>query len=73
MKNVLSGLLLQNLHQEEIRSHPERISSLTRFENNYDWSGLGFPLSIKGISEFKKKNEVIINVLGVEEKKVYIL
>ena len=57
----------------DIRSHPERISNLVRFEDNYDWSGLEFPLSIKGIREFEKKNDVIINVLGVEEKKFYIL
>ena len=56
-----------------IRSHPERISNLRRFKDNYDWSGLEFPLSIKRISEFEKKNDVIVNVLGVEEKKIYIL
>ena len=33
---------------------------------------LEFPLSIKGISEFEKKNDVIINILGAEEK-FYIL
>ena len=62
-----------SLHHEDIKSHPECISNLTRFEDNYDWSGLEFPLSIKGISEFEKKNDVIVNILGVEEKKVYIL
>ena len=43
------------------------------FEDNYDWGGLEFSLSIKGISEFEKKNDVIVNILGVEEKKFYIL
>ena len=61
------------LHNAEIRSHPERILNLTRFENNYDWSGLTFPLSSKGISEFGKKNNVMVSVLGVEGKKVHIL
>ena len=51
------------LHYVDIRFHPERISNLTRFEDNYDWSGLEFPLSIKGISELEKKNDAIINVL----------
>ena len=41
--------------------------------NNYNWSGLEFPLSIKGINAFEKKNDVIVNILGVEEKKVYML
>ena len=40
---------------------------------NYNWSGLEFPLFIKVISEFEKTNDVIVNVLGVEEKKIYIL
>ena len=61
------------LHHEEIKSHPERISNPRRFEDNYDWSEVEFPLSIKGINEFEKKNDVIVNVLGVEEKKAYIL
>ena len=56
-------------HYEEIRSHPKRISSLRRFEDNYDWFGLKFPLYIKEISEFERRNDVIVNVLGVEEKK----
>ena len=54
----------------DIKSHPERISNLRRFE---DWGGLEFPLFIKRISKFEKKNDVIVNILGVEEKKVYIL
>ena len=61
------------LHYVDIRPHPKRISNLRRLEANYDWSGLEFPLSIKGICEFEKKNDVIINVSGVEEKKFYIL
>ena len=58
------------LHHEEIKSHCERISNLTRFKDNYDWSGLEFPLSI---SESVKRNDVSVNVLGVEEKEFYIL
>ena len=61
------------MHYAGIGSHPERISVLVRFEDNYDWSGLEFPLSIKRIRKFEKKNDVIVNVLGVEEKRVYIL
>ena len=61
------------LHYAGIKSHPDRISNLRRFEDNYDLSGLEFPLSIKGISEFEKKNDVIVDVLGVEDKKFYIL
>ena len=61
------------MHYSDIRSHPERISSLRRFEYDYDWDGLEFSLSIKGISELERMNDVIINMLCVEEKKFYIL
>ena len=47
--------------------------NLRRFEYNYDWDGLEFPLSIKRISEFERRNDIIVNMLGVEEKKFYIL
>ena len=61
------------LHYVYIKSHPERISNLRRFEDRYNWSGLGSPLSIKRISEFEKKNYVIVNVLSVEENMFNIL
>ena len=65
--------ILSSLHYVEIKSNPEHISNLRLFEDNYDWGGLEFPLSVEGISKFEKKNGVIVNVLGVEEKMVYIL
>ena len=57
----------------QIKSNPEHISNLRKFEDNYNWGGLEFHLSIKGISEFEKKDDSIINVLDVEERKVYVL
>ena len=60
-------------HYMDIESHHERISNLRKHVNNYNWSGLEFLLSIKGISGLEKKNDVIVNVLDIEEKKVYIL
>ena len=40
-----------------IKSHPERISNLIKFSNNYDWSGLEFPISTKDIGLFEINNE----------------
>ena len=57
----------------DIKSHPECLLNLRKYVNNYDWSGLEFPLSIKEISKFEKKNNTIVNVLGAEERKVHIL
>ena len=61
------------LHHVEIKSHREKISKLRRYADNEDWGGLEFPLPIKGISEFERRNDVSVKVLDVEGKKVYIL
>ena len=47
----------------DIDSHPERVSNLREFADNYDWSGL----------EFEAKNNISVNVLGLEGKDIYIL
>ena len=57
---------------EEIDSHPERISKLKRFEVDYDWSGIKFPVPIKNIRGFKVKNRISINLLATESKEIYI-
>ena len=40
--------------------------------NNYDWSGLAFPVSIKDIGKFETRNNISVNVLGVEGRDIYI-
>ena len=44
---------IATLHREEIKHHPERISLLRSYENQYNWKGLEFPVSIKKIDMFK--------------------
>ena len=51
---------------------PQRVSNLRKFLDNYDWSGLEFPVSIKDISVFEIKNNISINVLAVESRDIYI-
>ena len=65
-------LAITHLSHVEIMSNPERISNLRKIVDNCGWSGLEFPVAIKGISKFKKKNDIIINILGVEEKRIYM-
>ena len=36
--------VIVELEFPNIKSHPEKISNLTKFFNNYDWSGLEFPV-----------------------------
>ena len=57
----------------DIDSHPERVSSLREFADNYDWSGLEFPVSLKQIGKFEAKNDISVNVLDLEGKDIYIL
>ena len=47
---------------EEINNNPERISKLMRFEKDFDWSGIGFPVSFKDISKFEFRNQILVNL-----------
>ena len=57
---------------EEVNNNPERISKLKRFEKDFDWSGIGFPVSFKDISKFEFRNQISINLLAIEGKQIYI-
>ena len=49
---------------------PQRVSNLIKFTDNYDWSGLEFPVSIK--EKFENRNNISVNVLAVEGRDIYI-
>ena len=51
---------------------PQRVSNLRTFMDNYDWSGLEFPVSIKDIGKFENRNNISVNVLAVEGRDIYI-
>ena len=57
---------------EEIGKNPKRITKLKRFENDFDWTGVGFPVSFKTIKRFEYQNQISINVLAVEDRQIYI-
>ena len=52
--------------------NPQRVSNLRKFMDNYDWSGLEFPVSIKDIGKFETRNNISVNVLAVEGRDIYI-
>ena len=56
----------------DIKFNPERVSNLRKFVDNYDWSGLKFPVSIKDIGVFETKNDISVNMLAVEDRDIYI-
>ena len=51
---------------------PQRVSNLRKFTDNYDWSGLKFPVSIENIKDFEMNNDISINLLSVENRDIYI-
>ena len=51
---------------------PQRVSNRRKFMDNYDWSGLEFPVSIKDIGKFETRNNISVNVLAVEGRDIYI-
>ena len=55
--------MIAALRWTDIKSHPERISNLREFSNDYDWSGLKFPVSIKDINVFEMNNDISVNFL----------
>ena len=57
---------------KDIGNHPERIRKLKRYEDNFDWDGIGFPAATRDIKRFDSRTEITINILAFERKKVYI-
>ena len=57
---------------EEIDKDPQKISKLKRFEADFDWSGVGFPVSFRDIKGFESRNQISINVLAIEDRQIYI-
>ena len=64
--------IIAALHHEEIKNNLERISLLRPYENQYNWKGLEFPVSIKKIDKFEKNNpDIAVNVLFSKKKNMY--
>ena len=51
---------------------PQCVSNLRKFMDNYNWSGLEFPVSIKDILKFETRNNISVNVLAVKGRDIYI-
>ena len=58
--------------EKAVMKDPQRVSNLRKFTDNYDWSGLEFPVSIKDIGKFETKNNISVNVLAVEGRDIHI-
>ena len=47
------------LNHQNIENHPERISNIKLFINNYNWDGIDFPVGIKDWKKFERNNKTI--------------
>ena len=57
------------LNSQNIDHHPERISKLTPFIDNYNWDNICFPAGHKDYSVLEKNNsEIAINILYILDK-----
>ena len=56
----------------DIDNHPERITKLKRYEDDFNWTGIKFPVSFRGIKRSEFRNEITINILAFERKQIYI-
>ena len=60
------------LHHEEIKKDHQCISRLRPYENQHNWKGLEFPVSIKKIDKFEKSNpDIAAKVLFSKSKYIY--
>ena len=58
--------VLAALHKATDKSYKNVTSSYTKYEHEYNYDGLRFPVSLNQIKIFENKNNVSINVYGVE-------
>ena len=42
------------------------------YANNYNWTGIKFPIAINEIDKFEKNNDISVYVLGVKGRDIYI-
>ena len=62
--NGFQNALNDALNYQTIETHPERISKLKPYINNYNWEGIEFPAGPKDWEKFERNNKTIaLNVL----------
>ena len=63
----LKWALLSALHPVEHGSHPDRVWKYKPYENELNFAGVGFPITLKDIPNVEKQNNLAINVFGYSE------
>ena len=62
------------LYLDRINKHPQRVSKIKHFIDQYNWSDIDFPSTSKDWKKFELNNEIALNILHVRHntKKIYI-
>ena len=59
------------LNHQNIENHPERISNIKPFINQYNWEGIDFPAGIKDWKKFERNNKTIaLNILFIPHNEI---
>ena len=54
------------MNHQNIENHPERMSNIKPFIDQYNWKGIDFPAGIKEWKKFEQNNkEIALNILYV--------
>ena len=53
------------LNLDKVNSHPERISKIKPFIEQYNWKDIDFPSTSKDWKKFELNNEIALNILYV--------
>ena len=72
---MFSVCLTLVLNLDKINKHPQRVSKIKRFIDQYDWSDIEFPSTSKDWKKFELNNEITLNILYVlhNTKKIILL
>ena len=62
------------LYFDKINKHPQRVSKIKSFIDQYNWSDIDFPSTSKDWKKFELNNEIALNILYVPHntKKIHI-
>ena len=64
--NCFQYAIIAALNYQNIDHHPERISKLKAFINNYSWKSINFPAGHKDYSAFERNNRgITLNILYI--------
>ena len=57
-----------------VEKNPQRITSLLKKQcEEFNWEGISFPISWRGIDRFERQNNISVNVLGLDGKEIITL